>query len=92
MLLPVVMLGAEISSFNVALSGTPGVATPKLPFQDLNMPLTSPAEEATKNSILLLRISMVYSFVGFAGPFADVRRPEEIRSRPIVTICFIGRL
>ena len=80
------MLAAEISRLSVAVSGTPGVATYSLPFQELNMPFTSPAEEPTKNSTLLLGTSMMNSRPGFVGVCAYEGAPQQSSNKVIVKI------
>src|SRR5208282_791938 len=83
------MLAAEISRLRVALSGTPGVATLSLPFQELNVPLTSPAEEPTKNSTLLLGTSIVNSRPGLVRVCACKGIPEQSKKKTIVNMFFM---
>src|ERR1039458_2967741 len=76
------MLAAEIS-------GTPGGATYSLPFQEPNTPFTSPAEEPTKNSTLLLGTSMTNSRPGCAGVCAYEGAPQQSSNKVIARTLFM---
>ncbi len=74
------------------LRGTPGVATYSLPFQDPKTPFTSPAEEPTKNSTLLLGTSITNSRPGCAGVSANRGAPQQSSNIVIIRIFIIESL
>src|SRR5258708_37913118 len=83
------MLAAVTSRLRVALSGTPGVAWESLPVQVLNTPLTSPADEPTKNSTLLSGTLMLKFRPVFAGVCAFKATPDKIRNKINVNFLLI---